>query len=210
MKNFDNSFLDERIKFIAGVDEAGRGPLAGPVVAASVIYSPETFFAGINDSKKLTENKREEMFPEIISHSICCSVSVVSHGQIDRINILRASLLAMFNAVSRLEVKPHLILADGNKKFTFTVPVIPIVKGDSKSFAIASASIIAKVVRDRIMKRLDQKFPEYLWAKNKGYPTQEHIKAVKLYGPSPLHRKTFLKNILPEFSTQDNLEVSGS
>lgn len=196
MKNFDNSFLKDGVKFIAGVDEAGRGPLAGPVVAASVIFSPDTVIEGVNDSKKLSEKQREALLPLIMEKSLAYSVSVISHGQIDKINILQASLLAMFTAVSRLGVAPDLVLADGNKKFKSVIPVIPVVKGDSKSFAIASASIIAKVARDRIMKRLDAYYPEYLWGKNKGYPTKEHIAAVKLHGASPLHRKTFLKNIL--------------
>lgn len=203
-KQFDNSYLTNEIKLIAGVDEAGRGPLAGPVVASSVIFLPDTFIEGVNDSKQLSEKEREELFPQIIERAVSYSVSVISHSKIDEINILRASLLAMFTSVSRLKVVPDLVLADGNKKFEFKKPVIPIVKGDSKSFAIGAASIIAKVARDRIMKRLDQKFPEYLWKKNKGYPTKEHINAVKLYGPTPLHRKTFLKNILPEFAINES------
>ena len=200
IKDFDNSFLTERIKLLAGVDEAGRGPLAGPVVAAAVIFSPDTMIEGVNDSKQLSEKERETLIPDILNKSISCSVSVISHSKIDEINILQASLLAMSISVSRLKIVPDLVLVDGNKKFEFMRPVLPIVKGDSKSFSIAAASIIAKVARDRVMKRLDIKFPQYSWNKNKGYPTREHIKAVKLYGPSPLHRKTFLKNILPEFA----------
>ena len=200
IKDFDNSFLTGRIKLVAGVDEAGRGPLAGPVVAAAVIFPPDTMIEGVNDSKQLSEKERETLIPDILNKSISCSVSVISHSKIDEINILQASLLAMSISVSRLKIVPDLVLVDGNKKFEFMRPVLPIVKGDSKSFSIAAASIIAKVARDRVMKRLDCKFPQYLWNKNKGYPTKEHIKAVKLYGPSPLHRKTFLKNILPEFA----------
>ena len=202
-KQFDNSFLTNKIHLIAGVDEAGRGPLAGPVVAASVIFSPDTHIEGVNDSKQLSEKEREGLLPQIMERSVAYSVSVISHSKIDEINILQASLLAMFTSVSRLKIVPDLVLADGNKIFEFKKPVISIVKGDSKSFAIGAASIIAKVARDRIMKRLDLKFPEYLWKKNKGYPTREHIKAVKLYGPTPLHRKTFLKNILPEFALSE-------
>ena len=200
IKDFDNSFLTKRIKLVAGVDEVGRGPLAGPVVAAAVIFSPDIIIEGINDSKQLSEKERETLIPDILKKSISCSVSVISHSKIDEINILQASLLAMSISVSRLKIIPDLVLVDGNKKFEFMRPVLPIVKGDSKSFSIAAASIIAKVARDRVMKRLDIKFPQYSWNKNKGYPTREHIKAVKLYGPSPLHRKTFLKNILPEFA----------
>ncbi len=211
-KDFDNSFLTRKIKLIAGVDEAGRGPLAGPVVAASVIFSPDTFIEGVNDSKQLSEKEREELLPQIMEKSIAYSVAAISHSKIDEINILQASLLAMFTCISRLSTVPDLILADGNKKFESIKPVIPIVKGDGKSFAIAAASIIAKVARDRIMKRLDPKFPEYLWRKNKGYPTREHINAVKLYGPTPLHRKTFLKNILPKFALSEfkrEYEIAG-
>ncbi len=198
MKSFDNSFLTEDISLIAGVDEAGRGPLAGPVVSAAVVFDAVTYIAGVNDSKQLSEKKRNELFPEIIDKALAVSVAAVSHGQIDRINILQASLSSMLIAVKRLKVYPDLILVDGNKTFHHSVPAIPIVKGDSKSFAIASASIIAKVTRDNIMKRLDAYYPEYLWAKNKGYPTKEHIHAVKAFGACPVHRKTFLRKILSE------------
>ena len=198
MKQFDNSFLNDKIQLVAGTDEAGRGPLAGPVVAASVIFSPSVFIEGVNDSKKLSEKKREELYDKIINNSLACGVSVISAGKIDEINILNASLLAMLSAVEKMDVQPDLILADGNKIFNYDVPVHAIVKGDGKSFAIAAASIIAKVTRDRIMKRLSSYFPEYHWEKNKGYPTREHINVVRLIGPSPLHRKTFLKKILAD------------
>ena len=198
MKKFDNSYLSDKIKFIAGVDEAGRGPLAGPVVSAAVIFDRDTFIQGVDDSKKLTEKEREILFPQIIDKALSYSIAAVSHGQIDRINILQASLLAMSIAVKRLKIPPDLVLIDGNKTFNYHVPTIPIVKGDSKSFSIAASSIVAKVARDRIMKRLNKYFPQYLWSKNKGYPTREHINAVKLYGPSPLHRRTFLRKILAD------------
>ena len=198
MKNFDNSFLNDKIKLVAGTDEAGRGPLAGPVVAAAVIFSPETFIENVNDSKKLSEKEREKLFPIIIEKSLSYGVSIISNIKIDKINILQASLLAMRRSVNKLYVKPDLILIDGNKTFAHKIPAIAIVKGDSKSFAIAAASIIAKVTRDRIMKRLCGKYPEYLWSKNKGYPTQEHIKVIKAFGATPIHRKSFLHNILNE------------
>ena len=199
MKIFDNSFLTDKIKIIGGCDEAGRGPLAGPVVAASVVFKNNVTIEGINDSKKLSEKQREELYPKIIERAASVGVSVISHGMIDKINILQASLLGMKNATFRLKIKPDLILIDGNKCFESKIKSIAVIKGDSKSFAIAAASIVAKVVRDNIMKRLDCYFPKYLWVKNKGYPTREHIEAVKLFGPSSLHRKSFLRNILPEY-----------
>ena len=204
MKSLDNSFLTDKIKLIAGIDEAGRGPLAGPVVVAAVIFPERTRIYGVNDSKLLTEEEREKLYPRILEKALCYSVSVISHGTIDRINILQASLLGMKTAALRLKNQPDLILVDGNKIFNFPIPVIPLVKGDSRSFAIASASIIAKVTRDRIMKRLCHLYPHYLWSKNKGYATQEHVHAIKVYGPCCLHRKTFLSRILydeplPEF-----------
>jgi ribonuclease HII len=200
MKDFDNSFLTDKIKLIAGVDEVGRGPLAGPVVSAAVIFDEHISIEGINDSKKLTAKEREYLFPLIIKNAAAFSVAAVSHGLIDRINILQASLRSMHLAVKRLKILPDLILVDGNKTFDYSVPVIPVIKGDSKSFSIAAASIIAKVLRDRLMKRLDNYFPQYLWSKNKGYPTKDHIHAIKLYGICSLHRKSFLKKIL----SQDN------
>jgi len=206
MKHFDNSFLSDDIELIAGVDEAGRGPLAGPVVAAAVIFSPSVFIEGVNDSKKLSESQRENLYPVIIEKSLAYAVSAVSPGKIDNINILNASLLAMLNSINKLDVKPELILIDGNKSFNCDIPVRTIVKGDSKSFCIAAASILAKVARDRIMKRLSGYYPAYQWERNKGYPTKQHIETLKLIGPSPLHRKTFLRKIfVDEFEPEFNL-----
>jgi len=203
MKNFDNSFLTYKIKYIAGTDEAGRGPLAGPVVAAAVIFDNDVWIKGVNDSKQLTEKEREDLLPQIIEKCLACSVSVISHIQIERINILQASLLAMTTSIDRLKMKPDLILVDGNKGLSHPVHSMPIIKGDSKSFAIASASIIAKVARDRIMKRLHLYYPNYNWSKNKGYGTAEHIAAIKTFGPSPFHRKSFLRNILFEVNSHE-------
>ena len=203
MKNFDNSFLTDKIRYIAGTDEAGRGPLACPVVAAAVIFDKDVWIKGVNDSKQLTEKEREALLPQIIEKCLTCSVSVISHIQIERINILQASLLAMTTSIDRLKIKPDLILVDGNKGLNHPVYSIPIIKGDSKSFAIASASIIAKVARDRIMKRLDHYYPNYCWSKNKGYGTTEHITAIKTLGPSPLHRMFFLRNILFEVNSHE-------
>ncbi|HLG31766.1 MAG TPA: ribonuclease HII [Ignavibacteriaceae bacterium] len=204
MKNFDNSYLSKKIKFIAGTDEAGRGPLAGPVVAAAVIFSPDVFIEGVNDSKVLSETKREKYFDEIVLRAKAYSVSIIPVKVIDEINILNASLLAMKEAVSNLKVNPDLVLVDGNKSFSSDIPVIPIIKGDSKSFCIAAASILAKVTRDRLMKKLAVEFPRYFWEKNKGYPTKQHRELIKQYGPSPLHRKTFLRKILCETDLLNN------
>lgn len=198
MNSFDRSFLRDNIKLIAGTDEVGRGPLAGPVVAASIIFPENTRMRGVKDSKLLTEEERERLLPRIMERAVTYSVAVVSHGEIDRINILQASLLAMSTAIKRLKVTPDLILVDGNKVFGGSIPALPIIDGDAKSFSIAAASIIAKVTRDRIMKRLCPKFPHYNWSSNKGYATREHIEAIKTYGPSVLHRKTFLSKILTE------------
>ncbi len=196
MKSFDNKFLSHSIQTIAGVDEAGRGPLAGPVVAATVIFDNDFFIKEVNDSKKLTEKAREEIFPEIINNAKAYGIGIVWQNEIDRINILQATLKAMKIAVSNLSVKPDLVLIDGNKTFFSEIETKPIIKGDSKSFAIAAASIIAKVTRDRFMIEASDKFPEYGWKRNKGYGTKEHILAIKKYGITQYHRKSFLGRIL--------------
>lgn len=204
LKKFDLKFIGNSNRILAGVDEAGRGPLAGPVVAASVIFDKDTNILGVNDSKALKESKRESLYDEITCKSISFGIGIIDNLEIDEINILQASLKAMKIAVNNMNIPPDIILIDGNKSFFIEKELHTIVKGDSKSFSIAAASIIAKVARDRIMKNLAKQYPHYLWEKNKGYPTKEHINLVKKYGPSPLHRKTFLKNILNE-ETQEVL-----
>jgi len=193
MKSFDNSFRTNKNALIAGVDEAGRGPLAGPVVAASVIFPVDYDNSEINDSKKLSAAKREMLFNEIIKNAITFGYCEIDNCEIDRINILKASLLAMKKSAEKLTEKPEIVLIDGNKSFAVGNEYITVVKGDAKSLSIAAASIIAKVIRDEIMKEMDKEFPQYNWAKNKGYPTKEHFEAIDKFGLTPYHRKTFLK-----------------
>jgi ribonuclease HII len=195
MKNIDKKYLSNKIKYLAGTDEAGRGPLAGPVVAAAVILPIDFYDERINDSKKLSAHLREELFGVIRKNALTYAYTVISQNKIDDINILKASLLAMKRSVEKLKLQPNVILVDGNKSFSYDAEVIPIVKGDSKSLSIASASIIAKVVRDRIMVKLAKEYLYYGWETNKGYPTKEHIEAVLKYGACKIHRKTFLIKI---------------
>lgn len=195
MKNFDKKYLVDGKQILAGTDEAGRGPLAGPVVAAAVILPVDFYDERINDSKKLSESLRDELFIVIKKNALAYAHTVISHKKIDEINILKASLLAMKKSVQKLSIQPDIVLVDGNKTFDYDAKVIPIVKGDSKSLSIASASIIAKVVRDRIMKKHSHDYPQYNWQSNKGYPTKEHIDAILKFGSSPLHRKSFLSKI---------------
>lgn len=193
---FDQSYYSRKVKLIAGVDEAGRGPIAGPVVAAAVIFDKKADHLKINDSKKLSEKTRNELYEWITNNCISFGVGIVDHLEIDRINILQASLKAMKIAVEKLDRAPQLCLIDGNKTFHSNIKTIAIVKGDSKSFSIAAASIIAKVTRDKIMDDYARYHPHYLWERNKGYATSAHITALKKFGISDLHRKTFLSKIL--------------
>ena len=178
---------------VCGCDEAGRGPLCGPVVAAAVILPRDCVIEGLNDSKKLTEKKREKLFEIIKEVAIAYAIAEASPEEIDEINILNASMLAMRRAVEALPVVADFALIDGNCSRGFAIPTETVVKGDSLSFSIAAASILAKVTRDRGCAELDRLYPQYGIAKHKGYPTKEHMDAVRKYGPSPIHRKTFLK-----------------
>lgn len=200
LKKFDNSFLCAEIDLIAGVDEAGRGPLAGPVVAAAVIFDKDTVITGVDDSKKLSQKIRELLFDKITSKALAYGIGIVDHNIIDEINILQATLLAMSKAVDQLSHKVDLILIDGNRTFESDIVTKSVIKGDSTSFSIASASIIAKVTRDKIMSEASHYHPEYKWNKNNGYGTREHIEAIKTYGITSLHRKSFLSNILDQKS----------
>lgn len=198
LKKFDLDYIKDSSKLLAGVDEAGRGPLAGPVVAAAVVFKNSIDIPLVDDSKKIKESDREILYERIINESISFGIGIVDNNDIDEINILQASLKAMKIAVNNLDVEPDIILIDGNKSFVMNKEIHTVVKGDSKSFSIAAASIIAKVERDRIMKNLSLQYPEYKWEKNKGYPTKEHFELVRKYGITPYHRKTFLKKILSE------------
>lgn len=196
MKVFDDSFRNTKIKLIAGIDEAGRGPLAGPVVTAAVVFNPDTIIDGVKDSKKLSAKKREELYDIIIDSALSYHIEIVDNNVIDEINILNATLLGMKLSSEKLSHKPDLVLVDGNKVFESEFKVNSIVKGDSKSFSIAAASILAKVTRDRLMIEYSEKYPYYFWEKNKGYPTKAHIEAIRKNGITPLHRSTFMKKIL--------------
>jgi ribonuclease HII len=195
MPNFEyeNKHYAEGYTSICGCDEAGRGPLCGPVVAAAVILPPDIEIEGLNDSKKLTEKKREKLFDIIKEKAIAYAIAEASPEEIDEINILNASMLAMRRAVEALPVKADFALIDGNCSRGFEIPTETVVSGDAKSCSIAAASILAKVTRDRGCKELDEAYPMYGIAKHKGYPTKDHMNAVREHGPSPIHRKTCLK-----------------
>jgi ribonuclease HII len=192
---FDRNYLNSNIR-ICGVDEVGRGPLAGPVVVAAVILIDKPKFQFLNDSKKLNEKQRNIAFQEIVDQSIAYSIVEKTPEEIDSINILRATLLAMKEAVETLNKNIDLVLVDGNQMIDIIIEQKTIIKGDSKSAHIAAASILAKVHRDRLMQDLDQKYPVYNFASNKGYGTLEHRTAILEHGPCEIHRKTFIKNII--------------
>lgn len=192
---YENAALNSGFEVICGIDEAGRGPLAGPVYAAAVILPKGHIIEGVNDSKKISEKKRDLLFDKIIDECVCYSIGTASEQEIDEINILQATFLAMRRAVEGLEIKPDIALVDGNKKPGLDIAEQTIVKGDSKSANIAAASIIAKVSRDRYMLEMAEKYPEYQFEKHKGYGTKLHYEMLEKYGISPIHRKTFLKKL---------------
>lgn len=189
----ENSFKEQGYKVICGVDEAGRGPLAGPVCAAAVILPDGLELPGLTDSKKLTDKRRRELFPLIQEQAIAYGIGYASEEEIDSINILQATFLAMERAIAQLPVKPDLALIDGNRQKEFGLPVQTVVKGDSLSANIAAASILAKVSRDDLMLALAQEYPQYGFEIHKGYGTKAHYEALRLYGPSPVHRSSFLR-----------------
>ena len=195
---YENEARDNGYQVVCGVDEAGRGPLAGPVFAAAVILPQNLMIDGLNDSKKLSEKKREILYDKIKNLALTYAVAFATEHEIDEINILNATFLAMKRAVVKLNLKPDIVLVDGNKSPELEISTQTIVKGDSLSASIAAASILAKVERDRLMKNLSKKYPEYNFEKHKGYGTKMHIDLIKKYGPCEIHRKSFLKKILGE------------
>ena len=191
MMAHEKELIEKGYKLVAGVDEVGRGPLAGPVVSASVILDQNVCILGINDSKKLTESQRESLYDEIQQSAISIGIGIVDAKTIDNINILRASLESMCQAVFALSVQPSFVLVDGQHCPNIVLPVKALIGGDGLSLSIASASIIAKVTRDRMMDGFDKIYPQYGFSKNKGYPTPDHLFALKRFGPCEIHRKSF-------------------
>ena len=193
MWEIEDSLFDQGIGVICGVDEAGRGPLAGPVYAAAVILPRDLEIPGLTDSKKLSDKKRRELFPIIQEQAVAFGIGVASEKEIDEINILQATFLAMKRALEKLSVRPDLALIDGNRETDFGVPAKTVVKGDSLSASIAAASVLAKVARDDRMLELAKEYPGYGFEIHKGYGTRAHYEALRALGPSPIHRKTFLR-----------------
>lgn len=196
LKEHEIKLYSKEVKLIAGIDEAGRGPLAGPVVVGIAIMPKNSMIEGINDSKRVSEKKREKIYEIITKEAIDWSVGIADQNEIDEINILNATKLALTRAIEGLKIKPDLILVDALTSIdTKGIPYMSIIKGDAKEYSIAAASILAKVTRDRMMREYDEIYPQYGFSGHKGYGTAKHIAAIKEYGPCILHRKTFIKNI---------------
>ncbi len=194
--SFEHEACRQGYQLIAGIDEAGRGSLAGPVVAAAVILPPGLMIDGVNDSKKLTPGRREVLYQVIHQHALATGIGVVGNEDIDRINILRATIMAMEMAVKNLKIPPDYLLIDAVSLPDSMIPQRPVIKGDMLSVSIASASIVAKVTRDRLMTEEHSLFPQYNFMTHKGYGTRDHVSRLRLYGPSIIHRKSFLKKLL--------------
>lgn len=197
LKKIEELMYVPGVNYICGVDEAGRGPLAGPVVVAAVIMPKNSLIEGVNDSKKVSEKKREELYEKITQEAIAWGVGIVDQKEIDRINILNATKVAVTDALKKLKRRPDRIIVDALTGIdTLGIPYTPFVKGDANCYSIAAASIIAKVTRDRIMRQWDEIYPQYGFEKHKGYGTAAHIAAIKEYGLCPIHRRSFTKNII--------------
>ncbi len=196
MLQIENSLYKSGYNFICGVDEAGRGPLCGPVVAAAVILPKDECIEGVNDSKKISEKKREKLYDEILLKAIAVGVGISDVDIIEKVNILNATKLAMKQAIENLNITPDYVLIDGNQMIDIKIPANTVVSGDAKSESIAAASIIAKVTRDRMLIKWDKDYPEYGFAKHKGYGTKRHIEAIEKYGLTKIHRPSFCKKIV--------------
>ena len=196
MLKIEDSLYSEGYEYICGIDEAGRGPLCGPVVAAAVILPKDKYIEGVNDSKKLSPKKREKLYDDIKKEAISVGIGIVDVDIIEEINILNATKLAMIKAIKDLKIKPDYLLIDGNQLIDIDIEKQTVVSGDAKSESIAAASIIAKVTRDRMLINFDKLYPEYGFAKHKGYGTKIHIEAIKKYGLTPIHRKSFCKKFV--------------
>ena len=197
LKEIEKDFYNKGIEYIAGIDEAGRGPLAGPVVVASVIMPKDSMIEGVNDSKKVTEKRREKLYDIILEEAISYGIGIIYQDEIDKINILQATKKGLTEAVEQMKIKPDLIMVDALTGIdTLGIPYKSIIKGDAKCYSISAASIIAKVTRDRIMRECDKVYPEYGFAAHKGYGTAKHIAALKEYGPCPIHRRSFIKHFV--------------
>ncbi len=196
--NYEHICYDEGFEIVCGIDEAGRGPLAGPVCAAAVVLPRDLEIEGLNDSKKLSDKRRRALFDEIIAQAVTYGIAFATEQEIDEINILQATFLAMRRALAQLSIQPSIALIDGNRETDFGLPVRTIVKGDSLSANIAAASILAKVTRDDFMLEQAKLYPEYGFDIHKGYGTKAHYEALRKYGPCPIHRRTFLKKFYAE------------
>ena len=197
LKSMEKELYEKGFEYICGIDEAGRGPLAGPVVVAGVIMPKDSMIEGVNDSKKVSEKKREKLYDVILEEAISYSVAIIGQDVIDEINILNATKDGVTKVVEGLDIKPNLILVDALTHInTKGIPYDSIIKGDAKCYNISCASIIAKVTRDRIMREWDEIYPQYGFINHKGYGTAKHIQALKEYGPCPIHRKTFIKHFV--------------
>lgn len=198
MWQIEDAVFQKGYTWVCGVDEAGRGPLAGPVCAAAVILPPHLVIPGLDDSKKLSDKRRRELMPIIMEQAVAYGIGFASHEEIDEINILQATFLAMERAIAQLEGKAEFALIDGNREKDFGIPVQTVVKGDSLSASIAAASVLAKVTRDDIMVQMAEEYPQYGFEIHKGYGTKAHYEALAAFGPSPIHRMTFLKKFYGE------------
>lgn len=196
MLEIEDKLYSEGYNFVCGVDEAGRGPLCGPVVAAAVILPKDEYIEGVNDSKKLTEKKREKLYDDIMKKAVAASIGISDVDVIEKVNILNATKLAMKQAIEKLSIKPDYVLIDGNQMIDINIKAETVVSGDAKSLSIAAASIIAKVTRDRMLIEFDKKYPEYGFAKHKGYGTKSHIEAIQKYGLTDIHRSSFCKKFV--------------